>query len=85
MYADGESDTQAKNLISIGEGDTLQFIFDYFTYEGEYQATYKFGDPITLTAETEIANTPVGDGASVVTYLFTDYYQQNYWTPAAPV
>ena len=30
----------------------------------------------------EIANTPIGNHPTRVTYCFTDYYQQRYWTPA---
>ena len=47
-YTDNESDTQAKELIAIGKGDTLQFLCDYFDYEGVYRDTYKLGEPITL-------------------------------------
>ena len=82
VYAKGESETQAKNLIQIGQGDELQFLCDYYDYEGNYQDSYLLGQPVTLGAEVEIANTPVGDHPVRVTYCFTDYYQQRYWTPA---
>ena len=82
VYTAGETETQAKNLIQIGEGDVLQFLCDYYDYEGNYRDTYYLGDPVTLGAETEIANTPIGDHPCRVTYCFTDYYQQRYWTPA---
>ena len=82
VYPGGETETQAKNLIAIGEGDVLQFLCDYYDYEGKYQDSYYLGQPVTLTADTEIANTPIGDHPARVTYCFTDYYQQRYWTPA---
>ena len=82
VYANGETDAQAKNLIRIGEGDTLQFLCDFYDYEGNYQDSYLLGKPITLGPETEIANAPVGDKPVRVTYCFTDYYQQRYWTPS---
>ena len=82
VYPDSETEAQAKNLIAIGEGDVLQFLCDYYDYEGNYQDSYYLGKPVTLGAETEIANTPIGDHPARVTYCFTDYYQQRYWSPA---
>ena len=80
-YTDNESDTQAKELIAIGKGDTLQFLCDYFDYEGVYRETYKLGEPITLGDTVEIANTPIDRSKCQVTFRLTDIYQQNYWTP----
>ena len=82
VYVRGETEAQAKNLIGIGEGDVLQFLCEYYDYDGKYQDSYRLWDPLTLGAETEIANTPIGDGVKKVTYCFTDFYQQRYWTPA---
>ena len=82
VYAGGETEVQAKNLIQIGQGDRLQFLCEYYDYEGNSQDTYYLGEPLTLGAETEIANTAINDKPLKVTYCFTDYYQQRYWTPA---
>ena len=81
-YADDESYAQAKELIAIGRGDRLQFLCDYFDYDGNYRDTYRLGDPITLGDTVEIANTPVDMSKCRVTFRFTDIYQQSYWTPA---
>lgn len=80
-YDDPESDTQAKEMISIGEGDKIQFICDYYDYDGNYQDSYKLGEPFTLKSTYDIHNAPIGRKCKV-TYCFTDYYQQRYWTPA---
>ncbi|MBQ3704957.1 MAG: peptidase C11 [Clostridia bacterium] len=82
VYHGGETEAQAKNLIQIGAGDQLQFLCDYYDYQGNYQDSFLLGNPIVLGQETEIANTPIGDRKVKVTYCFTDYYQQRYWTPA---
>ena len=81
-YRDEASDTQSKELIAIGKGDKLQFLCDYFDYDGNYRDTYKLGDPIILGDTVEIANTPVDMSKCRVTFRFTDIYQKNYWTPA---
>ena len=83
VYNDGESDTQSKMMIAIGKGDRIQFICDYYDYDGNYRNTYKLGDPIILGSTVEIVNTPIASDMSKckATYRFTDLYQQNYWTP----
>ncbi len=82
VYPGDENGTLPKMLIGIGEGDRLEFLCDYFDYEGNYQDTYRLGDPMVLGAEVEIANTPIDAAKARVTWCFTDLYQQSYWTPA---
>ena len=81
VYPGGETELQAKNLIQIGAGDQLQFLCDYYDYKGNYQDTYRLGDPITLGDSVEIANTPIGK-KTLATWRLTDIYQQHYWTPS---
>ena len=64
----------------LKEGDKLTFICDYYTYDGKYQDTYPIGD-ITVSSNMQISNTDVGEGKVKLAYLFTDIYNQKYWTP----
>lgn len=80
-YDDPESNTQAKEMIGIGEGDKIQFICDFYDYDGNYHDSYKLGDAFTLKGTYDIHNAPIHRNCKV-TYCFTDYYQQRYWTPA---
>ena len=83
VYPGSEPGVEAKNLIQIGKGDTIQFICDFYNYNGNYRDSYKIGNPLVLGDEVEIANTPVGTLENCrVTFCFTDLYQQKYWTPA---
>ena len=81
VYMNGETEARAKNLIQIGQGDQLQFLCEYYDYQGNFQDSYLLGTPVVLGEEVEIANTPVKKPVRV-TYCFTDFYQQRYWTPA---
>ena len=83
VYQNGETEASAKNLIAIGEGTRLEFICDYYDYEGNYKDSYIFGKPVVLGKEVVIGNATFPEGTKTrVTYCLTDYYQQNYWTPA---
>ncbi len=84
VYDAAETETLAKQMIQVGRGDTLQFLCDYYDYQGNYQSSYTLGDPIVLGTETEIANTPIGNLRCKVNYCLTDIYQQPYWTPEIP-
>ena len=81
VYTNGETDAQAKSLVGIGKGDKIQFVCDYYDYQGNYQDSFKLGSPITLGETVEIANTYVEAEKCRLTYCMTDIYQQLYWTP----
>lgn len=84
VYPEEETETVAKNGSGLAEGDTLDFLCDYYTYEGEYQDSYMIGEPLTVTdPQLSITNVPL-DGRMQATYRFTDLYCQHYWTPPMP-
>ena len=80
VYSDGETDTQAKGLTELEVGDTLDFICDYYGYDGSYQDSYFLGEQMTVTADMEISNVDIGAESVCATYRFTDLYNQHYWT-----
>ncbi len=84
VYANGETETVAKSLTEVTAGDKLEFICDYYSYEGEYLDSYYLGEPMILGDEVEISNTDIGANKARVTYKFTDIYQENYWTTVLP-
>lgn len=81
-YIGGETDTVAKSMTELENGDKLDFICDYCTYDGEYQDSYILGDTLTVSDNMRISNTDVGDGNIKIMYCFTDIYNQEYWTEA---
>ena len=81
VYADGETETVARGLIELEDGMKLQFICDYYSYDGEYQDSYRLRDPIVVSGELQISDTYFPDGSRLlVFYRFTDLYDQHYWT-----
>lgn len=75
------ADTTARGLVDIVKGDTLDFLCDYYTYDGVYSDSYFLGEQMTATGEWVIGNAPVGEGKTVMTYRLTDIYGAKYWTP----
>ncbi len=86
VYGSDETDTLARGLIELEDGMTLQFLCDFYSYEGEYQDSYPLGKPLTVEGELRVSDTYLGgSGSALILYRFTDIYDQSYWTPVLRV
>ena len=84
-YVDGETETVAKNLTELQNGDKIDFVCDFYDYDENFQQRYLLGDTLTVDGDMKdlhIANTSVGDGKVLVTFRFTDLYGETKWTSA---
>ncbi len=84
VYRNGETDTAAKSQTALLPGDTLEFLCDYYSYDGDYQDSYLLGEPVTVTDQELLVSDVPLEGSTQATYRFTDLYGQHYWTPAIP-
>ena len=82
-YSAEETETVARGLADVNVGDTLDFLCDYYSYDGVYQDSYKLGEQMTVTDSMRISNTALG-GNTLTLYRFTDLYNQHYWTLPVP-
>ena len=83
VYPDGDTEAIAKGNIEIVENDVIQFLCDYYDYNGGFSASYELGDPLVVPASgLKIQNLLIPDTEFSVTYLFMDIYGNKYWTPA---
>ena len=80
-YVNGETDTVAKGEIEINDGDTLDFICDFYDYDSKYQDSYMMGKQIKVNGALKISDTDLGDGDARIMYKITDIYNKEYWTP----
>ena len=85
-YREGETDAVAKietDLLNDTDGSKVKvtFICDYYSYDMEYQDSYVIGYAELDGVTDVISNTDVGEGKVKIAYLFTDIYNQKYWTP----
>ena len=84
VYAQGETETVAKSDIAIQEGDVLEFLCDYYSYDGDYQDSYLLGEAATVTAEgLTVTDVPL-EGTVKAAYRFTDLYNNQFWTAPIP-
>ncbi len=83
VYDEEETETVARGLVDLEVGDKLDFICDYYDYNGNYQDSYFLGDQMEVTDNMVISNTYVG-GDYLALYKFTDIYAQSYWSDPVP-
>ncbi|MBQ1506704.1 MAG: hypothetical protein IIZ48_08065 [Erysipelotrichales bacterium] len=77
---DPESAIQAKNLTELENGTKLEFVCDYYQYDGTYEDSYVINE-MTVDGTWTIGNMDLDDPENLVaTYQFTDIYQKDYWT-----
>ena len=83
-YRDSGVEVIAKSLTELEAGDKLEFLCDYYGYDGTYLDSYYLGDPMTVTEDMVISNVYIDASAASATYRLVDIYQQEYWTPVMP-
>ncbi len=81
-YVSGETDTVAKSMTELNDGDKIDFLCDFYDYDYQYQDSYYIGDTVTYHDNMTISNTDVGSGEVRLMYRITDIYDQVYWTEA---
>ncbi|MBR6222837.1 MAG: peptidase C11 [Lachnospiraceae bacterium] len=80
-YRNGETEAVAKGVTEIAEGTKMDFICDYYGYDQSFKNIYYLGEQMEYKEGLEISNVDV-KGKTKITYLLTDIYGREYWTPA---
>ena len=74
-----------KTMTELKEGDTIQFVCNLFDYDGKFVDTYPMGTPIEIRSSAEeltVSDMIIGNGSTIVTYVFRDIYGASHWTEA---
>lgn len=79
--ATDETSNLAKGLIDIEVGDQIDFLCDYYSYEGDFNDTYFLGDALIFDGDWQIENLAISNLEYRMTYKITDIYGNSYWTP----
>lgn len=80
VYVEGETETIAKTMDRVKNGDVIDFVCDYYSYDGEYIDSYMFGEQLVVEGDLMISDVYIDEDAANLTYRFTDIYNQQYWT-----
>jgi len=78
----GSSETVETDITSLRQGDQLDFICDYYSYDGRFEEAYLLGDPMTVNGDLVVSDVTLPEGDILITYRLTDIYDEEYWTEA---
>ncbi len=78
-YDSSVTDTQSRGLIEIQSGDKLDFLCDYYSYNGDYMDSYYLGEEMTVSGNLRVTDTYV-DSKFIGFYKFTDIYGAEYFS-----
>ncbi|MCR4962915.1 MAG: peptidase C11 [Firmicutes bacterium] len=81
VYAETQTQTVSKAMLQLQDGDVIDFLCDYYSYDGDYQDSYYLGEQYVVNGTPEISDVYVDAEAASAVYRFTDIYQQHYWSP----
>ena len=84
MY-DGESNGFGVSQVDttvLQPGDVIDFICDYYGYDGTYQESFYLGDQMVVPSDGELTveNVSLEALRLKIAYVFTDIYNQERWT-----
>ncbi len=80
-YRDGQTETTAKNVTELNAGDEIRFICDFYGQDGGFSDIDYIGAPHIYDGNEVLSNTEIDSGKMVISYRFTDIYNNEYWTP----
>ena len=72
----------AADTTVLQPGDVIDFVCDYYGYDGMYQDSYYLGDQMVVPASGELTveNVSLEALRLKIAYVFTDIYNQERWT-----
>ena len=70
------------DIAMLKQGDQIDFICDYYSYDNRFEDAYLLGDPMTVDGELVVSDVYLPEGDILITYRLTDIYNEEYWTEA---
>ena len=74
-----DTEVASRGLVPLKDGDTIELIGDFYTYEQAYDDKYIF-DTFVVSGARVVRYEDVGEGDCLVYYSLHDIYQNTYWT-----
>ena len=62
----------------LQRGDKIEFLCDFYGYDGSYQSSHVLGTALTVTGNLKLENFKITNPA-VPSFRITDIYGNHYW------
>ena len=80
VYDTANAGVQSRQLTDLEDGDKIDFICDYYDYNGNFKDNYFLGEQLEYSKDMKISNVTLSEKTSAA-YRLEDIYNQHYWTP----
>ncbi|MBR5754585.1 MAG: hypothetical protein IKX97_02010, partial [Erysipelotrichaceae bacterium] len=79
-YSRDDNGVVAKYLYEVTAGSEIEFVCDYYDYDGNFNDSYVLGDKLTVIDKIYLGDVDISGYKLLSTYEVTDIYNQSYWT-----
>ncbi len=77
----GAGGTLGKGYKQFKPGDVIDFVCDFYTYDGDYDDSYYIGEPLTIGDTVPVVTyEDIGENNVLQCYMLVDVYQNYSWT-----
>ncbi len=76
-----EEDVEAKGLVEIKAGDEIDFLCDYYDYNGNFEEVHYLKGTLVVGEEGVSMGVTELDADVLYSYVLTDIYNAQHWTP----
>lgn len=86
-YREGETDTIAKSIESLSDGDVIDFVATCYDYDGNVDDAYVVGEEMTVegSADSLVLSDVYVPEKLVLSYRLTDTYGHSVYTPSIAI
>ena len=81
-YGEDETEMSGKVDGELQMGDTVDFLCDYYSYDGTFEDSFLLGEQMVVGEDIVITNMFLPEGDTRMIYVFTDLYNQKHWSEA---
>lgn len=75
-----ENGMSMKGLLPVKDGDNIQPLCDYYTYDNQYENRYQLGKAFKYNSSSVVDYASSGDGTYLIYYMITDIYNNTFYT-----
>ena len=75
-----EEDVEAKGLVEIEAGDEIDFLCDYYDYDGNFEEVHYLKGTLVVGEEGVSMGVTELDADVLYSYVLTDIYNAQHWT-----
>lgn len=79
-YSDDDMTPAGKGWKQFKNGDKIEYVCDYYTYDGEYDDWYIWSEPLVYNGNIAVSYENIGDVDTNICFMLKDVYNNSFFT-----